>query len=111
MADLPRRIKRALRELAEAAYEIELGRALAGVRQEFARWEGGDITAFELAEVIHQFHQGPSRDLYNQYTSGMLNVVVAHAIVTGVLDRERVSPEVLEHLGPALTFYESQESA
>ena len=108
MDEVPKRIKRAIRELAGAAYEIELGRALAELRGKFTQWERGDVTPFELSEAVHKFHQGPARDLYVRYTSGMLNMAVAYAIVTGVLDRSKVDPEVLGHLAGAISFYESQ---
>jgi hypothetical protein len=89
MDEVPKRVKRAIQELAGAAYEIELGRALAELRAEFTRWERGDMTSFDLVEAVHKFHQGPARDLYVRYTSGMLNMAVAHAIVTGVLIERR----------------------
>ena len=107
----PKRIKRAIRELAGAAHEIELRRALGPLRGQFARWDRGEIDAFELTDAVRRFHQGPARDLYNRYTSNMLNVAVAHAIVTGIVDRAQIAPDVLEHLRNAIAFYESQESA
>jgi hypothetical protein len=103
MDEVPKRIRRAIRELAGAAYERELGRALSELRGQFTRWERGEITPFDLEEAIHRFHQGPARELYTRYTSGMLNLAVAHAIVTGLLDRATIDPEVLTHLGRAIS--------
>ena len=48
MDEVPKRVKRAIRELVGAAYEIEVGRALAELRGEFTRWERGDMTLFDL---------------------------------------------------------------
>jgi hypothetical protein len=35
-----------------------------------------------------------------------LEAPVAHAIVTGVLDKDKIPPELLEHLAKWLKFYE-----
>jgi hypothetical protein len=111
MDQIPKPIKRALRELAGRAYEIELGRALAVLHSEFGRWEQGEVTAFELSEAIHQFHQGRARELFSMYTQGHPKAAVAHAIHSGILDRRQVAPEVLKYLEGALGFFEASESA
>lgn len=111
MDQIPKHIKRAVRELAGRAYEVELGRALTDLQGQFGRWERGEISAFDLSDQIHQFHQGPARKLYVQYTEGYANLAVAHAIETGILDRTKIASDVLEHLAGALSFYEAQRSA
>lgn len=110
MDEVPKRIKRALSELAGAADEIELERELSALREQFARWERGELTAFDLSEAIHVFHDGPARDLYVQHTRGMPKAVVAYAIATGILDRSKIAPEVLEHLKGAIGMYEAEAS-
>jgi len=110
MDQTPKQIKRALRELAGQAYEIELSRALAELQGQFGRWGQGEITPLDLTEAIHRFHQGPARELFDRYTTGPVNLAVAHAIHTGVLDRTKVRPDTLDYLAGALSFYETQES-
>src|SRR5687767_3090073 len=68
MDEPSKRVKRALRELARRGYEIELGRELAGLQGEFARWQRWEISALDLEQAIHRFHQGPARDLYLAYS-------------------------------------------
>lgn len=111
MDQTPKRIKRALRELAGRAHEIELGQALTTLQAQFARWERGETTAFDLNEEIHRFHQGPARELYLRYTGGHAKLTIAYAIDAGILDRKQIAPDVLEHLAGALSFYEAQRSA
>jgi hypothetical protein len=111
MQELPKPIKRALRDLAASAYEIELGRALEALHGEFDRWRRGDITAFDLSEAIHQFHQGPARELYGRYVMGSAHHAVAYAVATGVLNRSEVAPDVLQCLAGALSFFEAQDAA
>ena len=90
MADTSKRIKRLLREYAASAHEEELRRALFPVAEAFKRWERRELGSEELSETIHSFHQGPARDLYVRYNTAHLEMPVAYAITTGVLDRERL---------------------
>ena len=106
MDQVPKKVKRTLRQLAAEAHQEELRCALKPLSSAFQRWERGELESNELTNLIHEFHQGPSRDLWGRYNSGMLELVVAHALITGVLDRSKVPPEVLETLAPAMRFYE-----
>ena len=110
MADAPKRIKRLLREYAAAAHEEELRRALLPVSEGFKRWERGELGSGELSEIIHQFHQGPARDLWARYNTPLLEMVVAFAITTGVLGRNTIPGELLEHLAGAMRFYEEDQA-
>jgi len=49
--------------------------------------------------------------LFSKYDTGLLEVAVAHAIVSGILDKEQVPLELLEHLSRAIAFYEGQGPA
>lgn len=90
------------------AHEEELRRALVPLEAAFQRWRAGHLGSGELVELIHEFHQGPARELFKKYNSGQLELAVAHAIVSGVVDRSRLPPELLEILGRAIAFYEGQ---
>lgn len=109
MEQTPKHIKRALRELAAIAHEEELRRALVPLQGAFDRWDRGHLSSGALNELIHEFHQAPARELFNRYNSGVLEASVAYAIVTGLVDRSRIAPEVLSHLARAIAFYKSQE--
>lgn len=78
-------------------------RRLAGGRGE--SWGSG-----ELSEIIHRFHQGPGRDLWARYNAPHLEMVVAFAITTGVLARNTIPGELLEHLAGAIRFYEEDQA-
>jgi len=110
MADAPKRIKRLLREYAAAAHEEELRRALLPVSEGFKRLERGELSSGELSEIIHQFHQGPARELWVRYNTPHLEMVVAFAITTGVLARNTIPGELLEHLAGAIRFYEEDQA-
>ncbi len=104
-------MKRLLREWAGTAHEEELRRALLPLAEAFDRWKSGDISSADLSELIHKFHQRPARDLFVKYNTNPLEAAVAHAIVTGVLERRSVPPELLEHLAAWIRFYEAGEAA
>ena len=111
MAEIPKRLKRLLREWAGTAHEEELRRALLPLAEEFDRWKRGDITSADLCELIHKFHQRPARDLFVKYNTKYLEASVAHAVVTGVLEKEKIPLELLEHLATWIRFYEADQPA
>jgi len=111
MTEIPKHIKRALRELAARAHEAELARELAALEAEFSRWRSGEVTAFDLNEAIHRFHHGASRELYLTYTQPHPKGAIASAIHAGILDRTQIAPDVLEELAGALSMYEGSNSA
>jgi hypothetical protein len=110
MPEIPKRLKKLLRTCAGEAHEEELRRALVPLAEAFDRWKRGDIASWELSNLIHRFHQGPARELFVKYDTNHLEAPVAHAIVTGVLDKDQISPELLEHLAKWFKFYEELEA-
>ena len=110
MADTPKQIKRLLREYAAAAHEEELRRALLPMSEAFGGWERSELGSGELSEIIHRFHQGPARELWVRYNTPHLEMVVAFAITRGVLGRDTIPTELLEHLAGALRFYEEEQA-
>ncbi len=110
MAETPKRIKRLLREYAAAAHEEELRRALVPVAEAFKRWERKELDSGELSEIIHKFHQGPARDLWVRYNTAHLGMVVALAITTGLLSRDTIPAELLDHLAGPMRFYEEEQA-
>ena len=108
MQEPSKRIKRLLREQAGLAHEEELRRALLPLAEAFDEWRAGRLGSGGLSEAIHAFHQGPAVDLFKRYNYGPLNLNVAYAILTGVLNEQDVPAELLEYLEPAMAFYRDQ---
>ncbi len=101
-ADPSKRINRLLRELAGRAHAEALGRELLELHEDFHAWQKGNLSAFDLNENIHRFHDGPSRRLYIHYTSGLYELVVARAVIQGLLSESSLPEEVRIHLAPAI---------
>jgi hypothetical protein len=53
--------RRVDREAVGAYHEAQLARLLERVRMEFARYEAGEIDAFELDELIHRYKRGAQK--------------------------------------------------
>jgi hypothetical protein len=107
MRDYSKRIKRLLREYLAEAYERELHRELTRLDKSFAEWREGTISSGELSHRVHQYETGPSRELFEQYNYGPLDMSVAYAVVVGILDQEQVPAELLEAISRPIHFYRS----
>jgi hypothetical protein len=101
-------VKRALRELAARAHGEDLRRALLPVSVAFDRWKAGELGSGDLAQIIHEFHDGPARELYKLY-NGDHRWAVAYAIANDILSVEAVPVEVLEYCRPAIEPFKERE--
>ncbi len=97
-----------LRELASLAYERDLERSLQTVSNSFKEWEQGIISARDLNDVIHEFHNGRARELYNTYTLNDPVLSVAYGIRQAVLDISEVNEDCKVLLQPILTAFNKQ---
>ena len=105
MTDFTKRERSRLRKLSMKAYERELARELSHLETKFSEWREERIDSFQLSDIIHKFHDGANRDLYRQYTIVEPYLMVAHALVDGILSEEEIEPEILRKLNRAIEFY------
>ena len=106
MQEVPKRIKKLVREFGTVAHERDLRKALTELGNAFARWEREEIDVFELNDRVHQFHQNTSREIWKRYASSHLEPAVASAVATGILQKHELPPELVEHLAGLIEFYE-----
>ena len=98
-SELPKAIKRAMRSLVGIAHETELKRALEELYGSFQEWKSGEIESIELSDQIHNFHNGPNRDIYLRYASKLdLRFLVRQALKEGTLQKAAVPQEVWPYL-------------
>ena len=100
-------IRRKLRDLAEQAYEEELRRALAPLAEAFERWQVHATSSVEISRLIHEFHQGPARELWGTYQSLKPDLLVARAVALGVLARASLPADVAASLAGAFESFEA----
>jgi hypothetical protein len=111
MQEVPKHIKRQVREWAGIAHDRELRKALGELRAQFGLWERGEIDSFELNERVHRFHEDTSREIWKRYATTHPEPTVASAVAAGVLHREELPPELLQHISGLIEFYEQDLSA
>jgi hypothetical protein len=111
MPETTKRIKRLVREDAAIAHDRELGQALRDLDVQFGRWQNGEISAAELNDVIHQFHDGSAREAWRKYATNRLEAALGLAVVTGIVRKEELPAELLQHLAGFIDFYKADQSA
>ena len=111
MQEVPKRIKRLVREWAAIAHDRELRTALSDLRAHFERWDRGALDSFELNELVHRFHEDTARELWKRYATTRLEPAVASAVAAGVLRKEELPAELAHHIAGLIEFYEHDLSA
>jgi hypothetical protein len=102
---VPKHIRRLVREWAGVAHERDLRNALMQLRNEFDRCERGEIDVFELHDLVHKYHDGIDREIWKRYATSHLGPAVAAAVVEGVIRKEELPPELLEHVRRWIEFF------
>lgn len=95
---------RELRSLTLRAYERELNQELQKLYDVFHRWSAGEMLAGEMTDAIHEFHQGPNRDLFKLYNGRDYALLVARGVAKGLLSRDEVGAKFMERLDPMLEW-------
>ena len=106
----PKHIRRLVREYAAIAHDRELAGALRRLDAEFDRWERKELSPHDLNDAIHAFHQGPARDIWAKYSTNHLEPALGFAVATGILRKDEIPEELLEHLTGWLDYYEQDTS-
>ena len=102
-------IRKKFRELAAKAYERELDQHLAMLNQRFDEWRQKKMSGFELNDLIHEFHQGASRELWKTYNYLDADMAVSRAVGKGILKKEEVPEELLNLISRQLDFLEKHQ--
>jgi hypothetical protein len=97
-----------LRALAGVAHERELAAALTELEAQFVEWRAGRLSAFDLSDAIHAFHNGRARQLYVFYVEGRPAPCVAHALANGTLREAEIPSELGAKLTGLVEFYRSE---
>jgi hypothetical protein len=99
-----------LRSLAQEAWESELRDALTALFEEFGRWADDGMSAFDLSDKIHEFHNGISRELYGRYTTIGPEILVSRAVALGIVDEGALGKTLLDKLARSIeSFREMQD--
>ena len=99
-----------LRHLAERAWESELTTELETLFEAFSQWTDNGMSAFELSDRIHGFHDGISRELYKRYSVSEPATAVARGIAIGLIGEADLDPALFEKLTPLIEFFRYQQN-
>jgi hypothetical protein len=94
-----------LRELAGAAWESELEAELERLFEAFLKWADSGMSAFDLSQEIHEFHNKIARELYGRYTGLDPEITVPRAVALGILGEGELGEALLEKLSSHIEAY------
>jgi hypothetical protein len=101
--------KRQARELAILARDAELSEALGELHALFSDWRKGHIDAYQLADAIHQFHDGQSRELFKMYQGLPPEDLAARAIAQELVPPEKIPRDLRRALGDWIEVWRRRE--
>jgi hypothetical protein len=67
------------------AYQRDLDKELTKLKARFDNWQTKKIDCFELSDLIHEFHDGVSRELWKFYNRADPDTIVVHGADTGTV--------------------------
>jgi lysine/ornithine N-monooxygenase len=108
---LDKSIRKKLRELADIAYERELGQHLSKLYNEFVAWRSGKISSHELADRVHQYHNGQLHDAYILFTDSKPDIVVAKALSMGIMTEDEVPDDVRKAIARSIEAFRMMDEA
>ncbi len=97
-----------LKQLATAAYEREIKEHLDALALRFEQWREEQISGEELSYLILLFNKGPSLKLYHKYNNLPPRILVAKAIVSGLILQEEISNEAYDYIQNEIDFFENE---
>ncbi len=108
MQEFSKSEKKRLRELAALAYERDLGESLSKIALKVDEWRNGSITAVQLNEALHEYHQREARNVWSRYQTDQYDIQVAGAVVRGLLTETELGKEVIATLSNQIKFFRSE---
>src|SRR5579859_5560957 len=106
--EIPKPVRRQMNALVSAAHEAALRKALEELDRQFDRWRRGEIDPFELKELIHKFHNGTARQIFNQFGDRRNSTLLgqtAYAVAAGLVNEKQVPPDVVPYIERSVQFY------
>jgi hypothetical protein len=100
MDKVSKKLGKLLREHRDRAWEAENRSALGALADKFDEWREGKRATDELDHAVHEYHDGIGREIWKRYPLGDPGLALARAVQVGIIDRNSLPPEVLEHVSP-----------
>jgi len=108
IVELTKAQRKHLRTLSGKAHDRELSQALDDLFNRFQEWQKGNVSAWDLNQEIHEFHDGRSRDLYKLYVMNYDPIFcVAYAVAKEIIGIDEVEENCRAILQPKIEFIKS----
>lgn len=98
MGNYSKKTMKALRELAHTAYERDLERSLDTLHKRFSHWKSQEISAWDLNESIHEFHNDTARNLYKNYTMLNSEYAVSYGLLQSLISEAEIPESARENI-------------
>jgi len=93
-----KKLKAALRECTRLAWEAEMRGALLPLALMFDEWKSEKLSTSDLNQAIHEYHNGAAREIWRRFATDDPTMPLAYAVASGVLPKDSLPAEVLEHI-------------
>lgn len=104
MKEYRKETRKKFKELANLAWQRELDRHIASLAERFDEWRKKKIDCFQLNELIHKFHDGPSREVWKKHNNLDADVIVTMAVASGILKKEEIPQDILQYIEKQVEF-------
>lgn len=94
-----------MRQLVIQAYEKELSSELKILSGQFQLWRKEKITAWELEDSIHKFHNGPAQKLYSRYINVPPEMILPYALAKGIICLDACPEEIREEMAMRVQMF------
>jgi hypothetical protein len=103
--ELSKRQRILVRELAAIAHEREMRALLSPFAEDVVEWRSGSKDTWALLEDLDRFDRARHRLSQRYQTQSIAPMLVAHALVAGIVRRDEVNEELVQVLKKPMEFY------
>ncbi|MCP4896754.1 MAG: hypothetical protein GY906_07220 [bacterium] len=94
--ELTKKQKKHFRTLAALAYDREISVLLEALAGGFNQWKSGEISCWDLNELVHKYHNGGARELWKKYTDLDAMMLVGLALADEIVEASEVPVSIRE---------------
>ena len=105
----PNRLKALLRQHAAVAWEAEMRAALGSLAAKFDEWKAGRMSSDDLHAAIHEYHNGPGREIWKRFATSNPKVPLAHAVAAGLVPEESLPIEVRGEIAGMVELFRDRD--
>lgn len=67
------------------------------------------MSTADLDAAVHEYHNGIAREIWKRFSTTDPTMPLSHAVATGVVAKESLPPEVVEHIASMVECFREEE--